>query len=158
MKPTIIWGQDEVLFHRYSLMHKYWVGPNKERPLLTKREARAKIISSLKCRSFGTGGQKCSQSMLEEVNRICEGNQYTSKAAALCVHNKIAKGPLKESPFRRMIDVGVNRDGYWNYMEMAIQLEDCADRIGILYPMNLVRHILLVDQSAYHITKKEMKR
>jgi hypothetical protein len=39
------------------------------------------------------------------------------------------KKKLTKSPFIRKLEIGIIKEGYWKYMHMCIQLEDCIDCI-----------------------------
>ena len=44
------------------------------------------------------------------------------------------KSDLKESPFVRELDYGINYDGYWTYKSMVLQLVDCIDVLNVTHP------------------------
>ena len=48
----------------------------------------------------------------------------------------------------RFFDVGVNEEGYWNYNQIALQVEDVFDVLAIKYPQYDI--VLLMDQSSGH--------
>ena len=70
---------------------------------------------------------------------------YIDKQAAMVVHKQTANTPLAESPFVRHFLIGSNNDRWWNSMHMAIQTEDMADCLNVLYPD--YDHLSLFDHS-----------
>ena len=44
------------------------------------------------------------------------------------------KKELTDSPFVRKLEYGANKEGYWCYEHMVVQLEDCIDVLRVLYP------------------------
>ena len=52
-KAIMIIGQDESIFHQYSLVTKQWVGPEGKRVLLPKSEGAGYMISAFQCREVG---------------------------------------------------------------------------------------------------------
>ena len=48
----------------------------------------------------------------------------------------------------RFFDVGINEEGYWNYNQIALQVEDVFDVLAIKYPQYDI--VLLMDQSSGH--------
>ena len=53
MKPIMIIGQDESVFHQYSLVTKQWVGADGQRALLPKSEGAGIMISAFQVREIG---------------------------------------------------------------------------------------------------------
>ena len=62
------------------------------------------------------------------------------------------KAPLKESPFVRYLGYGAEKDGYWNYEHMVVQLEDCIDCVKHLYPQ--FDFVFELDQSSGHARER----
>ena len=48
----------------------------------------------------------------------------------------------------RFFDVGINEEGYWNYNQIALQVEDVFDALAIKYPQYVI--VFLMDQSSGH--------
>ena len=48
----------------------------------------------------------------------------------------------------RFFDVGINEEGYWNYNQIALQVEDVFDVLAIKCPQYDI--VLLMDQSSGH--------
>jgi len=151
-RPLMIHGQDEVLFFQYLLGQKFWVGPNQERPLLPKSEGDGFMLSAFQSRDYDFG-RPMTQEELIRVNQTREGRHYIDKQAAMVVHKRTTKTPLAESPFVRHFLIGSNNDGWWNSMHMAIQTEDMADCLRVLYPE--FDHLGLFDHSQGHDKKRE---
>ncbi len=53
----------------------------------------------------------------------------------------------------RFFDVGINEEGYWNYNQIALQVEDVFDELAIKYPQYDI--VLLMDQSSGHGKMRE---
>jgi hypothetical protein len=92
---------------------------------------------------------------LARVNAERAGTGYFSEEAALALNKTKIKPPLTSTPFVRYIHVGVNNDGYWNSMHMALQLEDVVDCLKVLYPPDQYEYCLCFDHSAGHDKKRE---
>ena len=48
---------------------------------------------------------------------------------------------------------GANKEGYWNFNHMALQLEDCVDCLNVLYPD--FAFLFLFDHSSGHAKRSE---
>ena len=57
----------------------------------------------------------------------------------------MVKDPLNLVCF---FDVGINEEGYWNYNQISLQVEDVFDVLAIKYPQ--YDNVLLMDQSSGH--------
>ena len=53
----------------------------------------------------------------------------------------------------RFFDVGVNLEGFWNYDQMSLQVEDVYDVLATVYPT--YDFLLLLDQSSGHGKTRE---
>jgi hypothetical protein len=147
-RPTIIVGQDESAFSQYTFNQKMWRGPSGETKLLPKSLGETMMVSAFQSRVFGLG-RSLSDDELAAINERRHGKEYVSKEAALLVKRTSLKRPLKSNaPFVRFFDVGVERDGYWDYNQMAIQTEDLLDCLVVLYPNH--DFVFLFDQSSGH--------
>jgi hypothetical protein len=72
---------------------------------------------------------------------------------ALEINKTTRRSDLTESPFIRHLPVGINNDGYWNTNHMAIQLEDVADCVEVLYPG--YNYVILFNHSSDHDRKRD---
>jgi len=153
-KKLMIVGQDECVFSQHLFGQKQWVTPAGERPLMPKTEGEVYMLSALQSRDFGFGRSLTPQE-LNAINAQRRGTNghCVDKEAALAINKTSAKGKLTASPFIKCIHVGVNDDGYWNSMHMALQLEDVADCLRVLYPD--FEFLVLFDHSAGHDRKRE---
>jgi hypothetical protein len=147
----VVLGQDESVFHQYCLRTRQWVGPNGARPLLPKSDGYGLMVSAFQSREFGFG-MKMSERDLEIVNEHRRGKKYTDSAAALEILRCDDKKDLSESPFVRYLEIGVNNEGWWDYNQMILQLEDCVDCLKTLYPA--IDFIFLFDHSSGHAKKR----
>jgi hypothetical protein len=66
-KASIIFGQDDSVFHQYLLSTRQWVGPKGELPFVPKSDGAGVMVSAFLCRDFGLG-LKINQQQLEEIN------------------------------------------------------------------------------------------
>jgi hypothetical protein len=147
-RPAIVIGQDESAFSQYSFNEKMWKGPSGESKLLPKGMGKTLMVSAFQSRAFGLG-RGLSTEELEEINNRREGTEYISVEAAMQVNNETAKPRLtNNSPFLRFFDVGVDREGYWDYNHMALQTEDLLDCLLVLFPNH--DFVFLFDQSSGH--------
>jgi len=103
------------------------VEPGGETQLLPKSDVYSRIISGFVSRSFGVG-LHLSQNELEEVNErrvSSEWCHYLSKEAALTVYGTTKKKKIHDNlTLLRFFDVGINLEGFWNYDQMALQVEN----------------------------------
>ena len=71
---------------------------------------------------------------LLKVNEFRKNKEYIDKGAAkLRLGSPLEKSLLK-FPFFHEFEYGANKEGYWNYELMVLQLEDCVDVVKTLYP------------------------
>ena len=77
-KPLMIIGQDECIFHQYSMNYKKWVGPDGQRPLLPKTEGLGLMISMFQCREVGVL-HTISPVDLQKINKLRSGTDYVAK-------------------------------------------------------------------------------
>ena len=129
-RPQMLIGQDETVFKQYSFSRKCWVGPGGETQLLPKSDGYSRMISGFVSRSFGVD-LHLSKEELEKVNKRRAGyewGEYLSKESALSVNGTTKKKQIKDKlTLIRFFDVGVNLEGFWNYDQMALQVEDVFD-------------------------------
>ena len=55
------------------------------------------------------------------------GKKCDDETAAIELLGSASKSNLLESPCIRIIEHGKNKDEYWSYKHMIVQLEDCID-------------------------------
>ncbi len=150
--PLMVWGQDESIFHQYMIKEKHWVhGPSGKRPILPKSQGATLMVSAFVSREFGFG-KEISESDLLIINEARRGQKYKDGSAAIEILKSDIKPPLTESPFVQYLDVGENREGYWNYNHMIIQFEDCVDCLQEIHKGN--DFIFLFDHSSGHAKKR----
>jgi hypothetical protein len=112
------------------------------------------MISAFQGRDVGFG-RPLTPEELARVDAVRDGTGYFSEEAALALNKTKIKPPLTSTPFVRYIHVGVNNDGYWNSMQMALQLEDLVDCLKVLYPPDQYEYCLCFDHKAGHDKKRE---
>ena len=95
------------------------------------------MISGFVSCSFGVG-LNLSKEELDKINETrtgCEWGNYLSREAALAVYGTTKKRKIKDQlTLIRFFDVGVNLEGFWNYDQMALQVEDVFSVLRIKYP------------------------
>ena len=64
----------------------------------------------------------------------------------------VGKEELKESPFIKYFEFGMDNEGYWGCSHMVTQLEDCVDCVKVMYPQ--FDFIFLFDHSSGHSKKR----
>ena len=150
-RPVIMIGQDESCFKQYSFSKRCWVGPAGEMKLLPKTDGYTQMVSAFCSRSFGFG-IVLSEEELKIVNERRQSNEwgrYTSSKEAIEINGTDKKNVLTDSlTLVRFFDVGINEEGYWNYNQIALQVEDVFDVLAIKYPQYDI--VLLMDQSSGH--------
>jgi len=155
-RPLIILGQDESVFKQFSFSKKCWVGPGGVTQLLPKSEGYSRMISAFVSRDFGVG-ILLSKEELEEVNKrrmSQQWSEYISVESAKNVYGNIKKKPITdELTLVRFFEVGVNLEGFWNYDQMALQVEDIYDVLVIKYPN--FDFLFMFDQSSGHGKMRE---
>jgi hypothetical protein len=150
--PLVILGQDECIFNQYMMKPKNWIDTiSGRRPLLPKSQGATLMVSAFQCREFGFG-MELSEDDLFKINQKRLGTKYCDPAAAIEVTQTSEKQRLLESPFVRYIDVGENREGYWDYNHMVVQLEDVVDCLQVMRPD--FDYLLLFDHSSGHAKKR----
>ena len=97
-KAIMIIGQDESIFHQYSLVTKQWVGPEGQRALLPKSEGAGYMIFAFQCREVGML-QIIGMEDLSAINTKRLETNYIATEAAIYINGNTAKPPLTSSPF-----------------------------------------------------------
>jgi hypothetical protein len=70
---------------------------------------------------------------LDSANKLAKIN-YTEEVVAVDVPNCMKKKEIKESPFIKYFELGVNNEDYWGYSHMVVLWEDCVDCLKVIYP------------------------
>ena len=89
------------------------------------------------------------KAQLKKVNKYRENKVYCDEKAAIDKLGKKKNDKLKISPFKRKIQYGAAKEGYWSYEDMFIQVEDCIDCLNALYG-NSYQYLFLFDHSNGH--------
>ena len=140
-------GQDEVIMRQFLMSKLAWTLPDGSRPLVPKDDGMGLMISAFTSRELGFGFS-LDEETLKKVNQKRKSEKYSDEAAANIVFGKATKSPLTKSPFVRFLEYGLNKDRYWSYDHMIIQLEDCIDVLNVAFPD--FDYIVLVDHSNGH--------
>ena len=103
-------------------------------------------------RVFGLGLQ-LNEIQLQEVNerRKCgEFSRYESENEAIEIYGTVNKKELTSNfTLVRFFDIGINEDGYWNYSQMSLQMEDAIDCLtSVKFPH--CDFLFLLDHSSGH--------
>ena len=153
-KIIFSFGHDECIFNKNSFSSKCWVGCNGERPLVPKDDGTGVMISALQ---FGFGFRTLTHEELKKVNDVRKGEIYEDSDAALKVCGTAKKSFLTVSayPFVREFSYGANKDGYWSYEHLIVQLEYCMDVLMTLFSEDEYEIQFLVDHSCGHDRQKE---
>ena len=133
-KKVMMMGQDEAIMRRNIFLLLAWSMPDGARPLIPKDEGYGLMtISAFTCRELGFGFTVPSN-VLKEVNALRQGTKYSEESAAEEIHGSVFKKELTHTPFVRELEYGKNKNGYWTYDHMVVQLEDCVDILTYMYP------------------------
>ena len=156
-KIIFSFGHDECIFNKNSFSAKCWVGCNGEIPLVPKDDGTGVMISALQSREFGFGFRTLTNEELKKVNDVRKGEVYEDVNAALKLFGTAKKSSLTESdnPFVREVSYGANKDGYWSYEHLIVQLEDCMDVVMALFSEDLYEIQFLVDHLCGHDRQRE---
>ena len=139
--------QDEVIMKQFIFTLLSWTLPDGSKPLIPKDEGMGLMISAFTCRELGFAHTVPSD-IMEKVNKKRMGEMYSDEKAANVLFGSAAKKPLTRSPFLRQLEYGTNKEGYWSYEHMTIQLEHCIDVLKIQFPQ--FDFLFLVDHSNGH--------
>ena len=146
-KPIMIVGQDECIFKQYLFSKGFWTHADGTKQLIPKEEGQGIMVSSFCCRELGFGCP-ISASVLDAINAQRENQNYCDEKAGIEVHGSPKKQKLTSTPFTRTIEYGNNKEGYWNYNRMVLQMEDVAQVLKFLYPQ--FDYVFLFDHSNGH--------
>jgi hypothetical protein len=153
-RPTIIIGQDESAFSQYSFSSKSWKSPRGHCQLLPKSNGETIMISAFVSRIFGLG-ITLTEDDISKINRYRHKKpEYVSHESSLYINNTLLKEDITDnSPFLQFFDVGVDKQGYWNYNHMSLQTEDITDCLQALFPDH--DFVFIFDQSSGHAHKRK---
>jgi hypothetical protein len=86
-----------------------------------------------------------------------EGKHYSDKAASIKVLGSSAKDLFDEdtNPFVRYFHFGANKQGYWSYEHLIVQLEDCVDVLKVVLDLGNYEVRFMVDHSCGHDRQRE---
>ena len=132
--PVYRLGHDEAIFKAYCLPHGVWIICG-VRSIRKKSDGPGEMVSAVQDEVRGFGFPMTEEE-LELVNAF----------------RKDARRPeLKESPGKRFLKYGKNKEGYWDYDMFADQVAALLDCIEVLYPDHQI--VLEVDWSQGHAKK-----
>lgn len=153
-KPVLISGQDECVVHQYARGRRQWHLPDGSKKLLPKSEGEGRMISAFNSRDYGFAVELTDE-LLQKINQKRRGTRYICEEAAQDIHSSIMKGDLVKEKNPTVVEfaVGNNNDGWWNYQQMCLQIEDVVDVLTCAYPHD--EHVLLFDHSSCHDKKLE---
>jgi hypothetical protein len=121
--------------------------------LLPKSDGETIMISSFQSRSFGVG-RNLSEEEIVKINTFREiyRKEYISKEAATTINGNNSKNDIKNNPFTRIFEVGIDKEGYWTFNHMSLQHDDVVDCLQVLFPNH--DFVFYYDQSSGHCKKK----
>ena len=146
-KPIIVFGQDECIFKQYAMQNYSWVAPDGTKALVPKDDGNGVMISAFVSREFGYGYELTAH-CLQLINESRRRQKYINEESAINKNGSNMKRQLLTSPFVRQLEYGANKEGYWDFDCMALQLEDCIDCMKVIHP-NL-EFVFLLDHSNGH--------
>ena len=151
LKPIIKIGQDESIYKQYTISKRQWFLPDGTSAPNPKTEGDGVMISGFTSRDFGFGFDlsPAQLGIVNEYRRTRGHDEYVDKEAAIKIKNTTRKSNLTKSPFVYTFDYGANHEGYWNYDNMVIQLEDVVDCLRALY-QDQHHYIFFFDHSSGH--------
>ena len=83
-----------------------------------------------------------------------EWSDYISNREAIEVYGTTKKKEIDNTlTLIQFFDLGTNKEGYWNYNHIALQVEDMFDVLSIKYPN--YDFVLMLDQSSGHGRMRE---
>jgi hypothetical protein len=132
--PVYRLGHDEAIFKAYCLPHGVWIICG-VRSIRKKSDGPGEMVSAVQDEVRGFGFPMTE----EELARV---NAFRKDAG---------RPELKESPGKRFLKYGKNKEGYWDYDMFATQVVALLDCIEVLYPGHQI--VLEVDWSQGHAKK-----
>ena len=154
-KPLIMFGQDECIFKQYLFGNKKWFLPDGTTSLLPKDEGMGIMISAFCSREFGYGFEFTPERMIvvNEFRMKEENKKYKDHDASVAVNGKNEKKALTSNPFVVEFDYGTNKEGYWGYNNMVLQMEDCIDVLRACFG-DMYEYYFLFDHSSGHAKQR----
>ena len=153
-KPVILIGQDESIYKQFSFSSKAWYTKDGATKMLPKDDGHGMMISAFVSRSWGIlmDENPLLDAQLFQINELHlrpTHNTYISTEVAMRLNGHTAKTPITNAkPFTRFFDYGADKEGYWCYDHMALQLEDIVDCLVVMFPAH--DFVFLFDQSSGH--------
>ena len=113
------------------------MGPGGDTQLLPKSDGYSRMVSGFVSQEFGVGFH-LTQAELDEVNqrrKSDEWGSYLSINEANLVYGTVKKKKLHDKlTLIQFFESGVNLEGFWNYDQMSLQVEDVFDVLSVKYP------------------------
>lgn len=135
--PLLLIGQDESYFKQYSFSQKCWTGPSGVIKLLPKSDRYYTwMVSAFVLRDFGVGLVVRNEEMklINERRQGDKWNHYLSKKEGIEVYGTSKKMLKDKHSSIQYFNVGINKEGYWNYSQIAPQVGDVFDILSIKFP------------------------
>ena len=104
-------------------------------------------FAGLRCQELGFG-YEVSKDLLDIVNVMQVGQKYSNEEAGCSIYGDAMKKKLTSTPFVQELEYDQNKEGYWTYDRIILQLEDCIDVLNVLFPY--FDFIFLFDHSNGH--------
>jgi hypothetical protein len=153
-RPCICVGEDKSAYSQFTFSSKTWKGPNGEEMLKPKGEGETLMVAAF-CSRVLELGRQLSLEELYSINKFRNKNRnsYLASSEAQELNGTTTKRQLTDnSPFLKYFEVGADKDGFWNYLHMALMTEDLVDCLQVLYPAHDI--LLYFDQSSGHFRKR----
>ena len=125
--------QDEAIMRRNIFSLFAWTTPDGARPFIPKDEGYGLMVSAFTYHELGFGFTVPSN-ILDQVNAFRHGKKYSDENAVKEVYGSPFKKKLTSTLFIRELEYGKNKNGYWLYDHMVLQLEDCVDILTYMFP------------------------
>jgi len=135
--PLIHVGQDEAAFKSHALPKAIWI-IGCVRGMRKKSDGIGLMASAFVDETLFGFGTELTAAQLATVNRY---------------RAMLGKAALTESPGRRFLDYGANKEGYWTSEHFMEQVHDVLDVFAVMMPDYQV--MMQVDHSSGHAAKKE---
>ena len=153
-RPVIIIGQDESIYKQFSFSAKTWYTKDGVTKLLPKDDGHGLMVSACVSRSWGflMDGNPALGNALPLINQLrlqMRHRTYISTESAMKIKGTAFKSEVVNSEsFTRFFQYGNDKEGYWCYDHIALQLEDIVDCLVIMFPVH--DFLFLFDQSSGH--------
>ena len=143
--------QDTTVFKRYLFGWKYWVGHCCETWLLPQCNSYPRMVPGFVRCSF-RAGLHVTQIELDKANQRRTSDEWWSYSWINEANTAHCTAKMKEIHHKQTLiqffDVGINLEGFWNYDQMAIQVEDVVDVLSVKFLH--FYFLFLLDQSSGH--------